>query len=169
MMSMLPDIIDYNLKILFIGFNPGLRSAETGHHYAGISNNFWKLLFESGLTPYRLKPEEDHTLLKMGYGSTNIVSRPTRSASEISSAEFKAGAGRINDILLEYRPGIACYMGIGVYRALTGKKDIGCGLQKDCIVKGTRDYVCTSPSGLNRLPYKEQLRCFRGLVQLIDP
>ena len=36
------DIIKPELAILFIGFNPGKRSAETGRHFAGHSNRFWR-------------------------------------------------------------------------------------------------------------------------------
>ena len=37
--------------MLLVGINPGVRSSQTGHHFAGYSNRFWKLLFESGLVP----------------------------------------------------------------------------------------------------------------------
>jgi mismatch-specific thymine-DNA glycosylase len=43
------DRIGPEVRILFVGINPGLRSAATGHHFAGHSNRFWKLLFESKL------------------------------------------------------------------------------------------------------------------------
>jgi TDG/mug DNA glycosylase family protein len=35
--------------MLFVGINPSLRSAQTGHHFAGHSNRSWKLLHESKL------------------------------------------------------------------------------------------------------------------------
>ncbi|XP_028518611.1 G/T mismatch-specific thymine DNA glycosylase [Exaiptasia diaphana] len=35
MKLLLPDRVDQNLDILFIGINPGLTSAYKGHHYAG--------------------------------------------------------------------------------------------------------------------------------------
>lgn len=165
----LPDIIDYGLKVIFIGFNPGMTSARTGHHYAGASNRFWKLLFESGLTPHRIGPEEDRTLLDMGYGSTNIVARPTKSAAEIRPEEFRQGAIALKRLLREYKPQIACYVGIGVYRVLTGKEAIKCGAQEQYAVEGVTDYVCSSPSGLNRIPYDEQLQCFKGLRNLLAP
>ncbi|MGL5514568.1 MAG: mismatch-specific DNA-glycosylase, partial [Sporomusa sp.] len=90
-MDHVPDIIALNLRILFIGFNPGLRSAETGHHFAGHSNKFWKLLAAAGLTPYQFKPDEDGKLLALGLGITNIVARPSRAASEITREEYLAG------------------------------------------------------------------------------
>ena len=37
------------LRVLFVGINPGVRSAITGHHFAGYSNRFWKLLWEAQL------------------------------------------------------------------------------------------------------------------------
>ena len=39
MKHVLPDLIESDLKILFIGINPGTRSAEVGHHFAGRPNH----------------------------------------------------------------------------------------------------------------------------------
>lgn len=66
----IPDYLDYQLQIVFIGFNPGLTSARTGHHYASPTNRFWKLLFESGLTPVQYQPGEDYKLLEHGLNRT---------------------------------------------------------------------------------------------------
>jgi double-stranded uracil-DNA glycosylase len=167
-MGELQDIVDYNLKIIFIGFNPGMRSAQTGHHYAGHSNNFWKLLYDSGLTPYKIRPEEDFTLLKFGYGSTNIAARPTASANELSPKDFREGAVILRELLEKYKPRVACYVGIGVYKAFSGLKAVQCGFQTPDIVDGVLDYVCSSPSGLNRKPYREQLECFGSLNAFIN-
>ena len=59
------------LRVLFVGINPGVRSAQTGHHFAGYSNCFWKLLFESGLVPERISYEDDDRLGEWGFGITN--------------------------------------------------------------------------------------------------
>ena len=72
--------------MLFVGINPGVRSALTGHHFAGFSNRFWKLLFESRLVPERITYEDDDRLLEWGYGVTNIVAR--RSARSETSKDF---------------------------------------------------------------------------------
>ena len=63
------------MRVLFVGINPGVRSAITGHHFAGFSNRFWKLLYESGLVPESITAEDDGRLTEWGYGITNIVSR----------------------------------------------------------------------------------------------
>lgn len=170
----LPDIIAPNLSILFVGYNPGLYSAAAGHHYAGKSNRFWKLLHESGLLPILLKPEEDHQLLKYGYGSTNIVPRPTKSAAEISAEEFTAGSKELANLIRDYTPSIVCYVGFGVYRAFVSnllgiphsKIKIVPGAQSHRLFESSTDYICSNPSGLNTIPYEVQLECFRNLNAL---
>lgn len=166
-MKPVSDIIKPQLSILFIGFNPGLRSAETGKHFAGHSNRFWRLLAESGLTPRQLKPEEGDDLLSFGYGITNIVARPSKAAAEISKAEYHEGGKALKHKLTAYRPKIACYAGIGVYREFAAVKEVTCGLQRDSIVPGIADFVLPSPSGLNRISFAEQLHWYCELRKLI--
>lgn len=167
-MEEVSDIIAPCLKILFIGFNPGARSAITGHHFAGHSNRFWKLLHAAGLTSRQLKPEEDGTLLTLGFGITNIVARPTRAAAEITKDEYHQGQLILKEKLTRYRPCIACYAGIGVYKEFTGQKDVACGQQPHSAVPGIIDFVVSSPSGLNRAPFSEQLEYYRQLKELAD-
>ncbi len=167
-MQEVPDIIDYKLKILFIGFNPGRRSAETGHHFAGHSNKFWKLLSSSGLTPHQFKPGEDGQLLTLGYGITNIVARPSRAAAEITKEEYQTGREILKDKLRRYLPQIACFAGVGVYCEFIGRPGIKCGLQPVGAVAGVTDFVVPSPSGLTRILFQDQLAYYRELVQLME-
>lgn len=161
-----PDIVAPELRILFVGFNPGIRSAQTGHHFAGYSNRFWRLLFESGLTPRLYSPEEDTQLLKLGYGITNIVSRPTRSAAEIKKDEYRTGARRLKHLIADLGPRIACYQGIQVYKEFSGRTTIKCGQQPAPVVERTIDFVVPSPSGLNRTSSEDLLEWHRQLRYL---
>ena len=36
-----PDYLRVGLNLVFVGFNPSLKSAEIGHYYAGRGNQFW--------------------------------------------------------------------------------------------------------------------------------
>ena len=72
----LRDRIRPGVRVLFVGINPGIRSSQTGHHFAGFSNRFWMLLFESRLVPERITYEDDDRLAEWGYGITNIVRAP---------------------------------------------------------------------------------------------
>lgn len=167
-MSFLVDIIDYKLKVLFIGYNPSLTSAKVGHHYAGKNNFFWKLLNDADFTPYKFKAEEDEKLLSLGIGSVNIVDRPTKASAELTKKDFAEGSEKLKYLLDKYKPQVACYLGIGVYKSFSGRKDIHCGRQQESVISGIIDYVCSNPSGLNRIPYIEQLICFKNLKELIS-
>src|ERR687893_589607 len=79
------------VRVLFVGINPGIRSSLTGHHFAGFSNRFWKLLYESGLVPYRISHEDDDRLPEWGYGITNIVPRPTPGIDTLRPEEYVEG------------------------------------------------------------------------------
>ena len=185
----LPDIAGSGLKILFVGYNPGLESAAKKHHYANRSNRFWKLLFESGITPYRFMPEEDRKLLDHGFGSTNIADRQSRSSDEIDKRECLEGCKNLKMMIKDLEPQIVCYVGIGVYAIFSehmagqansgsnrsaktrqtkpAKQKIRTGLQENSLVEGSLDFVCYNPSGRNTVPYKEQLDCFIGLKTLV--
>src|SRR5262249_548654 len=58
-MPSLPDYLQPGLRLVFVGFNPSMRSAAIGHYYAGPGNLFWPLLYESGLLPMPLTYAED--------------------------------------------------------------------------------------------------------------
>lgn len=163
----LPDIIVSDLKILFIGINPGLRSAEIGHHFAGRSNRFWKFLFESGLTPSKYDATEDRRLLESGFGITNIVPRTTATAAELTPVELRKGAVVLKSLLQENRPRVAAYLGKVIYQYLSGRKDFNWGFQDSAAVEGVIDFVLPNPSGLNRMPIPEQLRYYQELKKLI--
>ena len=163
----LPDILAQGIKVLFIGYNPGLRSAEMGHHYAGKSNRFWDILFKAGLTPEKLDGTRDRELLRYRYGSTNIIDRPSKSAAELSREEYLAGKQSLKELLIEYRPSIACYVGIGVYKAFSGKREVPWGRQPEQTVKGILDFVAPSTSGLNRMPVLTQIKIYAELNNLI--
>lgn len=167
-MQPVKDIIKPNLRILFIGFNPGLRSFETGQHFAGHSNRFWRLLAESGLTARQLRPDESVELLCFGYGITNIVDRPSKTAAEITKQEYQAGKVTLQQKLTVYRPKIACYAGIGVYREFAAANKIDCGLQNSSVVPGVLDFVVPSPSGLNRITFSEQLVWYVKLKKIAE-
>jgi double-stranded uracil-DNA glycosylase len=73
----LGPILAPGLRVLFVGVNPSLRSAEVGHHFGRPGNRFWPTLHTAGFTPRRLRPDEDHELPLHGVGVTNLAfSRP---------------------------------------------------------------------------------------------
>ncbi len=148
---------------MFVGINPGIRSAEVGHHFAGRSNRFWKFLFESELTPIKYDAFHDYELMDFGYGITNIVPRTTATAAELNPAELREGALILFELIKKYKPGIAAYLGKVIYQYLSGRKDFSWGMQETPLEKGVVDFVLPNPSGLNRMPIPEQLEMYREL------
>ncbi|KAI1350748.1 uracil-DNA glycosylase-like protein [Xylaria sp. FL0043] len=115
----LQDVIAPNLLILFIGLNPGVQTARSGHAYAHPSNLFWKLLYSSGLTPVPCKPEEDGTLpARFGLGNTNIVARPSRNGAELSKAEMDAGVAVLEAKCRRWRPEVVCVVGKSIWESI---------------------------------------------------
>ena len=129
----LKDRIKPGVRVLFVGINPGVRSALTGHHFAGYSNRFWKLLFESGLVPEPITFEEDDRLPEFGFGITNLISRPSPGIDDLEPAEYVEGWKMLDRKIRRYRPKVVALVGVTLYRAIEpllarrGRSEDACG------------------------------------------
>ncbi|MEW9668880.1 mismatch-specific DNA-glycosylase [Ammoniphilus sp. 3BR4] len=166
-MHEIPDHLREGLLILFVGYNPSLRSGQTGHHYANPNNRFWTILHRSGLTPRKYKPEEDLELLELGYGFTNIVARPTRTAAEITKEEYIEGKELLKQKILKYKPRVVTFVGKGVYEQYSGRRNFSWGIQQPPILRDVVEFVGPSSSGLVRMKIEEVIDIYRGLYDLV--
>jgi len=165
----LKDRIQPGLRILFVGINPGVRSAMTGHHFAGYSNRFWKLLSESGLSPEPITYEDDARLLQWGLGITNLIARPSPGIDDLEPAEYVAGWRILERKIRRYRPEVVALVGVTVFRAILpllatadqadrATKAVG---PKRITIHGARLFVLPNPSGRNaNFSYAEMLKLF---------
>ncbi len=147
-MSTLGPIIGPGLRILFVGINPSLRSAEVGHHFARPGNRFWPALHAAGFTPRRLEPQDDAQLVEHGIGVTNIASRPTQEAAELTREELLEGAVELERVVRTHQPGLVAVVGLTAYRTAFGRRTAKMGLQPDPL-GGRPVWVLPNPSGLN--------------------
>lgn len=164
---MASDILKPHLRLVFCGYNPSLTSGRSGHHYAHPGNRFWRVLSASGITERLYGPEEDAVLLDLGIGFTNLVSRPTRRADELTREEIEAGAETLRRKLERYEPRVVAYTGIGVYRWFRATSKVSWGVQDAPAVPGVTDVVVPSPSGLNRMCFEELVEHYRVLAPLL--
>ena len=118
-LSELTDIIEPNLIGIFVGFNPGVTTATAGHAYAHPSNMFWRLLHSSGITDTRFRPEQDVDLPRLcSMGNTNLVSRPSKDAAELSKQEMAAGTPILEEKVRAFRPEAVCIVGKSIWEAM---------------------------------------------------
>ena len=165
----LRDRIRPGVRVLFVGINPGVRSALTGHHFAGFSNRFWKLLYDSRLVPEPISYEDDDRLPDWGYGITNIVPRPTPGIDTLERHEYVAGRVTLRRKILRHRPAVVALIGITVFRAMfPERKDaVALGRQEERI-GSSEVFVLPNPSGRNaNFSYAEMLAAFQGLRRLL--
>jgi double-stranded uracil-DNA glycosylase len=151
--------------VLFVGINPGIRSSLTGHHFAGFSNRFWKLLYESRLVPEPISYMDDDRLPEWGYGVTNIVARPTPGIDTLEPQEYVAGRSRLRAKVRRHNPAVVAMVGVTVFRAMfpERKGPVSLGLQQERLGE-TAVFVLPNPSGRNaNFTYREMLAAFRGL------
>ena len=159
-------------RILFVGINPSLRSAEVGHHFAGPGNPFWRLLHAAGLVPEPLTYVDDVRLPALGLALTNIVPRATRAASELTTDEFKRGRAALARLIARLEPEVVAFVGVTVYRAFFGPQASGGAGPKPERIGRARVFVVPNPSGLNasypgfadKLVWFRRLRRFAGAV-----
>ena len=118
----LRDRVRPPVRVLFVGINPGIRSAATGHHFAGYSNRFWRLLYESGLVPEPIRTEDDGRLPEWGFGITNLVPRATPGIDTLGAEEYVAGLRLLRRKVRRWKPEVVALVGVTLYRAIYGKR-----------------------------------------------
>jgi TDG/mug DNA glycosylase family protein len=144
----IPDVLGPDLDVVFVGINPGLWSGALGHHFARPGNRFWPVLHLSGFTPRLLKPSEQQELLSYGLGITNVVSRASARADELSAEEYREGGRLLAEKVARLRPRWLAVVGVTAYRAAFDDRKARVGPQERTI-GASRVWVLPNPSGLN--------------------
>lgn len=142
------DVIAPDLRILFVGINPGLWSGATGHHFARPGNRFWPAIHRAGLTPRQLAPVDQRELLNYGLGIVNLVPRTTAAAAELSEDEIRAGSSALVAKIEHYRPRKVAFLGVSTFRTAFDRPKASVGRQEERLA-GAEVWVLPNPSGLN--------------------
>jgi TDG/mug DNA glycosylase family protein len=155
--------------VLFVGINPGVRSAITGHHFAGYSNRFWKLLADSRLAPQPVTYQDDERLPDWRLGITNLIARPSPGIDDLRPSEYVEGWKVLDRKIRRYRPQVVALVGVTLYRAilplLDGARPIrsqrGVVGPQPIAIHGARLFVLPNPSGRNaNFTYAQMLKAF---------
>jgi mismatch-specific thymine-DNA glycosylase len=155
----LPDYLRPDMEVVFVGFNPGERSARLGHYYAGIGNLFWPGLCRSGLLPCDFTFEDDWRMPEFGIGLTDLAKTPSRSITDLPPDQFRNGRAALRRKLRRVKPRVIVFIGKGAYERFTGKAcALGAQEQRVC---GAAVFVLPSTSARNAsVPRAEKLKWF---------
>jgi double-stranded uracil-DNA glycosylase len=151
----IPDLVGPDVRLLFVGINPGLWTAATLTPFASPTNRFWPALLEAGVIPRLpgytrgLTEEERAAFTGAGLGVSNIVERATAAADELTRDEIRAGAERLEEKIAGWRPRVVAVLGLGAYRTGFRRPKAAAGRQPERLA-GAELWALPNPSGLTR-------------------
>lgn len=149
-----PDLIGPGVRLLFVGINPGLWTAAVQTHFAHPGNRFYPALLRASIitTPIDRKAGMSTTdrqaFMERGLGITNLVARATARAAELSTAELREGAARLEACVARHQPRVVALAGITAYRTAFKQRHATAGLQPEPLA-GAQLWIVPNPSGLN--------------------
>jgi double-stranded uracil-DNA glycosylase len=150
-----PDLVgEVPPRLVFVGINPGLWTAATQTHFAHPGNRFYPALHRAGLTDRVLDRVEGLTdadrrhLTDRGIAITNLVTRATAKASELTRDELRAGGTALVARLEAWQPSVVAVAGVTAYRSAFGRPKAQLGRQDEGLA-GAELWVVPNPSGLN--------------------
>jgi TDG/mug DNA glycosylase family protein len=149
-----PDLVGPGVRLVFVGINPGLRTAATQIHFGNPANRFRPALVAAGL----LGPPVDGvpgmteadlgTLKARGVGITNLVRFATARADELTSEQLVEGRSRLEAFVAEHGPKVVAVLGVTAYRTAFRRPRATPGRQPEPIGSSAL-WVVPNPSGLN--------------------
>ena len=145
-MDRLPDQLQPDLRLVFVGTAASTRSADLGHYYAHPGNRFWRTLVEVGLTPRRYEPREFASLLTLGIGFTDICKSGAGMDHQIAVRPDDVAAFRAK--MLTYRPRTIAFTSKKAASLFYGRPTTALGTGKQPPLNDFPEiFVLPSPSG----------------------
>lgn len=148
------DLLGDELRLLFVGINPGLWTAAVNAHFARPGNRFWPALHRAGITSRLVDAstglmEADRAeLLAAGVGVTNLVPVATARADELDAGQLREGGARLRSLVVAQQPKVVAMLGVTAFRQAFGRKSAVIGRQEGDF-EGAELWVLGNPSGLN--------------------
>ena len=149
-----PDLVGPDLRLLFVGINPGLWTAAVQTHFAHPGNRFYPALRRAGILlrdidraagHERRRPRPPPRARRRDHQSGEPGDGEGLGAA---SRRAPRGADRLVGFVAEHRPAVVAVAGISAYRTAFGLPRAVLG-EQPVDLAGARLWVVPNPSGLN--------------------
>ena len=163
----LPDLVGPGQQLVFVGINPGERSAERGHYYGHPGNAFWRRLSASPLVQREVTCEDDAALAAEGIGFTDVVKRVVTDSTQITREELADSVGDFRRRIAHASPRAICFTATRPFEAVYPRawRTRRWGRQDVLPLEGAEVWVMPSPSGRAAAYHREIDQVLADLAQ----
>ncbi|MQA78640.1 MAG: mismatch-specific DNA-glycosylase [Streptosporangiales bacterium] len=150
----LPDLLGPDVRLLFVGINPGLWTAAVQAHFGRRGNRFYPALYRAGIVDRLIDassgydPDDLAHLKARGIGITNLVHEATARADELDTDALVAGGESLAARVPRIGPAVVAVLGITAYRTAFARPRATAGRRPEDL-GGAQLWVAPNPSGLN--------------------
>jgi TDG/mug DNA glycosylase family protein len=142
----LPDQLQENLRLVFVGTAASTRSADVGHYYAHPGNRFWRTIHQVGLTPRPYEPREFPALLQLGIGFTDLCK--SGAGMDHQALAFPVDIPAFREKIRRYQPKTIAFTSKKAASLFFGRPTRAVALGRQPTSEGFPDiFVLASPSG----------------------
>jgi TDG/mug DNA glycosylase family protein len=133
------------MRTVLVGLNPSPYAADRGVGFARPGNRFWPAALAADVVTR--DRDARHALVAHGVGMTDLVKRSTARAGDLSRAELRDGAARVERLVRWLAPGTVCFLGLTGYRTAVDPGAVVGWQPRE--FGGRPAYVMANPSGAN--------------------
>jgi len=144
--DVLQDVLQDSLRVVLCGMAAGTASAKAKAYYAHKQNKFWKILYETGLTPALLQSHQYRDLLQHRIGLTDLVKTHSGMDHQIPISKLRLDAQtRLSHSVAAFGPKFLAFTSKAAGQGfLGGKRDYGEQAER---IADTRIWILPSTSG----------------------
>jgi double-stranded uracil-DNA glycosylase len=143
--DVLSDLLQHSLRIVLCGTAAGTTSAAERAYYAHRQNKFWRILYETRLTPEPLQPHQYRDLLQHRIGLTDLVKAGVGMDRATLPKLTAVDRTRLSDAIATFRPQFLAFTSkTAGQKFFDGKRDYGEQLE---LIGDTRVWILPSTSG----------------------
>ena len=145
MTDVLQDLLQEQLRVVLCGTAASTVSAAAKAYYAHKQNKFWKILYETRLTPELLQPHQYRNLLQYRIGLTDLVKTHAGMDHQVPLSKLGDRRAQLHDSIARLRPTFLAFTSkTAGEKFFGGKRDYGEQTER---IADVRIWILPSTSG----------------------